>query len=92
MPHVLKLLWDSAIKTIGIGRDIKNIKKQAQVSSDNVQPRTNQKGYFEILCDKWCRDTSLAEHCYHFKKGEVNLIYGNEGACVSWVEPGLSRG
>ena len=67
MPHVLKMLLDSAIKTIGIGRDIKNIKKQAQVSRDNVQPRTNQKGCFEILCDKWCKDTWLTEHCYHFK-------------------------
>ena len=55
-----KILWDSADKNKG--QVIKTIKKQLQISWDNVPLNPNKVGRFEILCVKWHKNAALAEH------------------------------
>ena len=46
------------------GTNDENIRKQIQVSWDNVPLIPNYVGHLEIICIKWCKITALAEHCH----------------------------
>ena len=60
MSRILKLLGDNA--DINQGTNDEKIKKQVQISWDNVPLNPNNVGHLEILCVKWCKNAVLAEH------------------------------
>ena len=41
----------------------KKIKKQMQISWDNVPLNPEKVGHLVILCVKWCKNITLAGHC-----------------------------
>ena len=60
MSHVLKIFGTVPLKQ---GTNDEEIEKPIHISWDNGPLNSNKVGHLEILCDKWRKNSALAEHC-----------------------------